>query len=361
MVMVLALVPYPPFRAPGQRFRIEQWAPLMAKEGVAVEMSSFLDDGAMDVLYAPGRVAAKAAGVLRGFARRIRERPRLAGFDVAYVYREAALLGPTWVERAAARRLPVVYDFDDAIYLPAASAANARVSFLKHPGKAATLCQLATHVTVGNEHLAAFARRHAKQVTVIPSTIDTEQYVPRPWPPNPRPVIGWSGSPTTLPSLQALLPALRQLRTRMDFELRVIGGRLEDAALAVSCVTWKAASEADDLRGIDVGLMPLADDEWERGKCGMKALQYMALGIPPVVSPVGANTTIVRHGVNGMLAGTDEEWVAHLEALGHDPELRARLGREARRTVENEYSAIVHAPRMAQVLREAAARARTAA
>lgn len=358
MIRVLALVPYPARRAPGQRFRIEQWAPLLAKEGVQVELSPFLDDGAMDVLYAPGRVPAKAAGVLRGFARRIRQLPRLAGFDVAYVYREA-VLGPAWVERAVARRLPVVYDFDDAIYLPATSDANARLSFLKDPRKVDELCALASHVTVGNEHLAAFARRHARQVTVIPSTIDTEQYVPRPRTHAARPVIGWTGSPTTLPYLLAMLPALRQLRNRMDFELRVIGGRLEDGALDVTCVPWNAESEVDDLRALDVGLMPLADDEWTRGKCGMKALQYMALGIPPVVSPVGVNTAIVRHGVNGMHARTDDEWIAGLLALGRDPALRERLGRAARRIVEQEYSASVHAPRMAQVLRDAATQRHT--
>jgi glycosyltransferase involved in cell wall biosynthesis len=209
----------------------------------------------------------------------------------------------------------------------------------------------------GNEHLAAFARRHAPRVTVIPSTIDTVQYGIRPRPPSARPVIGWTGSATTLPYLAAILPALRRLRARMDFELRVIGGHLDDADLAITNVAWSAATEIEDLRAIDIGLMPLADDEWARGKCGMKALQYMALGIPPVVSPVGVNTTIVRHGVNGVLATMDDEWVARLEELGRDPALRARLGGEARRTVETEYSAAVHAPRMAAVLRDAAAQA----
>ena len=358
MIRVVALVPYPARRAPGQRFRIEQWAPLLRAGGVEVMVDSFLDDAGMDVLYAPGHAAAKAMSVLGGYGRRARRVRTLDGYDAAYVYREAALGRPTWIERAVARRLPIVYDFDDAIYLPAASAANARLGFLKDPGKAEKLCRLAAHVTVGNEHLAGFARRHASQVTVVPSTIDTEQYVP----PGPRPaparlVIGWTGSATTLPYLEAILPALRRLKARTDFELRVIGGHLDDAALAIRNVPWSAATEVADLRPIDVGLMPLADDEWTRGKCGMKALQYMALGIPPVVSPVGVNTTIVRHGVNGMLATTDDEWVARLEELGRNPALRARLGGEARRTVETEFSAAVHAPRMAAVLRAAAARA----
>jgi glycosyltransferase involved in cell wall biosynthesis len=355
---VIALVPYPADRAPGQRFRIEQWAPVMRTEGVEVTLSSFLDDRGMSVLHQPGRTVAKIASVIAGYGRRAREVRALDGYDAAYVYREAALGRPTWVERAVAARLPVVYDFDDAIYLPAASPANARMSFLKDAGKAEKMCRLAAHVTVGNDHLAAFARRHARQVTVIPSTIDTHAYVPHPRPAAARPVLGWTGSSTTLPYLAAMLPALRRLRARMDFELRVIGGRVDDAALAITCLPWRAESEVDDLRPIDVGLMPLADDEWARGKCGMKALQYMALAIPPVVSPVGVNTTIVRHGANGMHASTDDEWVARLEALARDPELRARLGREARRTVEDGYSAAGHAPRMARVLRDAAGRGR---
>lgn len=317
-------------------------------------IAPFLDHRGMDVLYAPARAASKVASVLRGYRLRALQLGSLNRYDAAYVYREAALGRPTWVERAVARRLPIVYDFDDAIYLPAASAPNARARFLKDPGKAARVCRLASHVTVGNDHLAAFARRHAERVTVIPSTIDTDLYVPAPRPASARSVIGWTGSPTTLPYLAALLPALRRLRTRMDFELRVIGGSLVDAALEITSVPWTAAAEVAELRALDIGLMPLADDEWTRGKCGMKALQYMALGIPPVVSPVGVNTAIVRHGVNGMLASSDDDWVARLEQLGRDPDLRARLGREARRTVDAGYSAAVHAPRMAGVLRGAA-------
>ena len=357
MIRVLALVPYPEGRAPGQRFRIEQWAPLMRDEGVDVTVAPFLDDRGMNALYQRGRAVAKIASVLRGQARRLRQVRALAAFDAAYVYREAALGPSAWVERSVARRLPIVYDFDDAIYLPATSDANARLGFLKDPRKAEKLCALARHVTVGNEHLAGFARRHARAVTVVPSTIDTALYAAIPKRTGTCLVIGWTGSPTTIPYLQALLPALRRLRATFDFELRVIGGTLRDSALDITSVPWRAASETSDLQAIDIGVMPLADDEWARGKCGMKALQYMALGIPPVVSPVGVNTSIVRHGVNGMHASTDDEWVACLETLGRDPELRARLGREARRTVEHDYSAAVHAPRMAQVLRDAAARA----
>jgi len=349
-------VPYPTGRVPGQRYRIEQWAPLLRAARIELTFSPFLSSLGMDVLYRRGRAATKLRETAGGHLRRLAELGRLAGHDVAYVFREAALLGPAWMERRMAGRLPIVFDFDDAIYLPAHAEANRAVRFLKRPGKAAELCRLARHVTVGNETLAAFARLHASAVTVVPSTIDTEAYVPRERPPNPRPVVGWTGSATTVPYLRALAGALVRLGQRVDYELRVIGGEVDIPGVRVSCRPWRPETEVEDLRVLDVGLMPLPDDEWTRGKCGMKALQYMGLAIPPVVSPVGVNAEIVRDGASGFHARSEEEWVERIALLLRDRDLRARMGGEARRTVEERYSARVQAPRMARVLREAAGR-----
>jgi glycosyltransferase involved in cell wall biosynthesis len=356
VIRVLALLPYPAGRAPGQRYRIEQWAPRLRAEGIELTFSPFLSGRGMDVLYQRGRAAAKVRETLSGSWRRLRELVRPGAHDLVYVYREAAPLGPAWIETRLARRWPLVFDFDDAIYLPAHAEANAAARFLKRPAKVAQVCRLARHVTVGNETLAGFARRHASAVTVIPSTIDTEAYTVRARPTSARPVVGWTGSVTTLPYLRQIAGALARLRRRMDYELRVIGGELAIPGVDVRAVAWRALTEVDDLRPLDVGLMPLPDDEWTRGKCGMKALQYMGLAIPPVVSPVGANAEIVQDGVNGFHARSEDEWVDRVAALLADPVLRARLGAAGRRTVEEEYSALVQAPRMAQVLREAAGR-----
>jgi len=351
---VLALVPYPEGRAPGQRYRIEQWAPLMQHDRVEVVVSPFLSSPAMDVLYGAGYSWTKAWGTLRGYARRIREALGRGSYDVVFVYREAALLGPAWIEALIARRLPIVFDFDDAIYLPTASPANAWSVALKPPGKAAAICRLARHVTVGNDTLARFATPVSRAVTVVPSTIDTVVYAVSPRPDNPWPVVGWTGSATTLPHLERLIPALIRLRELVEYRLRVIGPRISAPGLDLEWLPWSVETEVQDLRPLDVGLMPLPDDEWSRGKCGMKALQYMALGVPPVVSPVGANTTIVQDGVNGFHARDDGEWVEKIRCLLRDATLRRRLGAEARRTIEERYSARIHAPRMASVLREAA-------
>jgi glycosyltransferase involved in cell wall biosynthesis len=355
VIRVLALVPYPTGQAPGQRYRIEQWAPLLRREGVYVTLSPFLSRRGMDVLFEPGYVAVKAGETLRGYLRRLAEALRSISADVIFVYREAALLGPTWIERLLTLRRPLVFDFDDAIYLNDTSQANAWSRRLKPSAKAATLCRLARHVTVGNEFLAKFARDHAREVTVIPSTIDTDFYRIEPRARNRVPVIGWTGSVTTAPYLTALAPALRRLREKREFELRVIGAKADIEGLAVRCLPWRAETEPDDLRVLDVGLMPLPDDEWSRGKCGMKALQYMALGIPPVVAPVGVNKTIVQDAVNGFHARTDDEWIDRIALLLEDESLRRRLGREARKTVEESYSARAHAPRVARILAEAGA------
>jgi glycosyltransferase involved in cell wall biosynthesis len=226
---------------------------------------------------------------------------------------------------------------------------------LKPVSKVETICRVARHVTVGNAYLARFAQNHAREVTVVPSTIDTDVYQIQSRPRNRVPVIGWTGSVTTASYLATLAPALRRLREKRDFELRVIGAKVDIEGLTVCCIPWAADTEPDDLRALDVGLMPLPDDEWSRGKCGMKALQYMALGIPPVVSPVGVNATIVRDGVSGFHARTEDEWIDRIALLLEDEPLRRSLGHEARRTVEASYSARVHAPRIAKVLAETTA------
>jgi glycosyltransferase involved in cell wall biosynthesis len=355
VIEVSALVPYQVGRVGGQRYRIEQWTPLLERHGVRVSFAPFLTGSGMDVLYRPGRAWSKVRHSVRGYAARARRALSPGRTDVVFVYRESSPLAPVWFERLVVGRVPVVFDFDDAIYLPDASPANPWTRHFKGPRKVAALCRRAQHVTVGNEVLAEFASRHARAVTVLPSTIDTDVYTVEPRSPHPRPVIGWTGSATTVPHLLRLAPALRRLRREVDFELRVIGGAAAIEGVDVRCVPWSAAREVEDLRPLDVGLMPLPDDEWSRGKCGMKALQYMALAIPPVVSPVGANRTIVQDGVNGLHAAEDGQWVDALARLIADAALRERLGRAARQTVEEGYSARVQAPRLARVLKEAAA------
>jgi len=352
---VLAWVPEPLDINPGQRYRIEQWEPHLRRAGIEISYSPFATASLAARLKARGQVGAKAGGVLRALWRRLEEAWSRSRPDLVYVFREGALLGPAVAERILARRgIPFVFDFDDAVWVRYVSPANSYLSYLRFPGKTATLCRLARHVMAGNPHLRDYACRYNAGVTIVPSTIDMERYQARPRQRNAIPVIGWTGSYSTAQYLRLVRPGLERLRKRREFRFVVVGAQGFSAdGVEVEHRTWRSATEADDLRDFDVGIMPLPDTPWERGKCGLKALQYMALEIPAVASPVGVNRDIIRHGENGLLASTEAEWEAALERLLTDASLRRALGRAGRATVEAGYSAAVHAPRVAEIFRSA--------
>jgi len=273
-------------------------------------------------------------------------------FDLIYIYREAALLGPPVFERQVySAGVPIVFDFDDAIFISYVSVANGYLSMLKFgPSKTRAICRMATHIMTGNEYLAKYAGQFNSNVTIIPTTIETSTYTIEARPENRVPVIGWTGSHATIPHLDTLRRALQRLAREEHFRLRVISSavyRIE--GVDVENVPWRSATEVDDLRPIDIGIMPLPDDPWSHGKCAAKALQFMALSTPVVCSPVGVNSTIIQHTQNGFLASSEEDWVRILRMLLHDSRLRAGVGRAGRATVEAQYCASVQAPRVLQV------------
>jgi len=355
-ISVCALVPYPVDTTPSQRYRIEQWTPYLKKQGIDVELISFVDQGLMELLHKPGHRAAKAFGNAARFGRRIVDAIKTRRYDAVLIHRAACIAGPALLERLVVLLgRPLIYDFDDAIFNLHTTEANRGFAWLKFPGKTATICRVSKHVVVGNAWLARYARQFNPRVTVIPTSIDTDHYRPeRKTGPNGRVVVGWTGSSTSQTHLEMFAPLLRELTTRHDVELRVISDR-EPVLPGVNYVwrPWSANAEVDDLSHFDIGIMPMPDDEWSRGKCAAKALQYMGMGIPTICSAVGANCDVIRHGENGLLATTTSEWMTSLESLVGDAALRERLGMRGRRTVEERYSMRFSAELFARVVREA--------
>lgn len=349
---LLAIVPSMYDTSPGQRFRIEQWEPLLRQRGVEITYAPFENELLHGLLYKAGNMGGKLAQVSRGFARRLSLINSVKQFDAVYIFREAALLGPAVFERMIKRRrVPIVFDFDDAVFVSYRSPSNGYLSYLKFAAKTKTICRLASHVMVGNSYLADYARQFNPHVTIVPTTIDTEKYSVRHSNPSDIPVIGWTGSFSTVQHLDTLRGALQKLAEREKFRLRVIGTpeyRLE--GVPVEAIPWRSESELDDLRPIDLGVMPLPNDAWSKGKCGLKALQFMALGIPTICSPVGVNTEIIQDGENGFIADTEQEWVDKMGRLLRSVELRNQLGLAGRATVDQKYSAIAQAPRVYEVL-----------
>jgi glycosyltransferase involved in cell wall biosynthesis len=349
---LLALVPSIYDTSPGQRYRIEQWQSRLNELGVDITFAAFEDKDLNVIVYARNRWLAKTYHIGKAFFRRVSQMKSVPKHDLVYVFREASLLGPPvfeyWIHHVG---VPLIFDFDDALFVPYRSPSNGWLSLLKMPSKTQTICKIASHVIAGNQYLADYARRVNPNVTVVPTTIDTDKYFLKPRQIPDIPVIGWTGSHSTLQHLDMLRPTLKQLATRERFRLRVIGtSTYEMEGVDVETVPWRSSSEVDDLRAVDIGVMPLPDHPWNRGKCGCKALQYMALGIPTVCSPVGVNTDIIHDGANGFLARTQEEWIKKLTFLLRSTELRARLGRAGRDTVEQRFSAAVQVPRIYELL-----------
>jgi len=355
---VLLLLPYAWNTVPGQRYRIEQWVPHLERLGVTFERDILLTQDEVNRLFWGKSPLAKAIMLAKAIVRRELRLRKLKGVDCVWLYRSIWPIGPAWSEKWLARRgFPIVFDFDDAIWVIKTSDSNRRWAWLKFAGKTADICEVASHVVVGNRFLADYALRFNPHVAIVPPTVDLDVYrLPatagryEPHPDRPC-VIGWTGSHTTSTYLKLVEPALRILAQRHKILFRVIGEpNYAVEGVPYELVKWNAATEVEDLRPLDIGIMPLLDYDWARGKCGMKAIQYMALGIPTVVSPVGFNTELIRHDENGLMADSVDDWVESLERLIVDFELRRRLGEAGRRTVESGFCATAQAPRVFEVL-----------
>lgn len=354
-IAVCAMVPYPPGVTPSQRFRIEQWRPYLEQQGITLDLHPFADANLMALLHRPGNLAAKAIALGAAFLRRSIELTTLHRYDAVLIHRAACLAGPAVLERAIALTgKPVIFDFDDAIYLLHTTAANRFFGWLKFPGKTASICRKSAHVVVGNSYLADYARQHNPRVTIIPSSVDTDRYRPSNKLGRGGPiVVGWMGSSTSQTHLEAFAPVLRDLCAR-DVVLRVVSDREPELpGVRFEWRRWSAETEVAELADFDIGIMPMPDDKWARGKCAMKALLYMAVGVPVVCSAVGTNREVIRHGENGLLAASPEEWLNQLDSIIGDPAERERLGSAGRQTVEEGYSMSRCAAKFAAVVEEA--------
>lgn len=359
---VLALSPIPEEGA-GCRFRISQFIPYLESVGYEVTVRPFFTPAFFREVYRPGHYLRKITAFARLALGRLRSLRGLSQYDLVIVYREAFPIGPPLIERwlAGAGKPPIVYDFDDAVFLPNVSDANRFIVSLKWARKVPEIMRLSTRVIAGNDFLARFARTYNASAVTIPTCVDTDKFVPRADPGmSSPPVVGWIGSPTTAPYLSMLAGVFRRVQEQTPFQVKISGAASEIAfdGVPVTNVPWSLADEVSLFNTCDVGVYPLTDDEWSRGKCGFKAIQYMSSGVPVLASAVGANLEIIEDGVNGFLASTPAEWDTKLYRLLTDAPLRARFAAAGRRTVEERYSLRVTAPKVRAVLDAALAAGR---
>lgn len=339
---VLFLVPYPLNSAPSQRFRFEQYINILKAKNMEPVFQSFIGLETWKILYSEGNLYLKIAGLLSGFFRRICILFTAFRYEYVFIHREASPLGPPVFEWFLSKvlRKKIVYDFDDAIWIAQTGKENFLTKVAKNPGKVDKIIKWSYMISCGNSYLRNHALKYNKNVILNPTTIDTQrlhykikdQYTEQI-------VIGWTGTHSTMMYLGQAIPFLRKLYENKKFKLLVISNQEPDFEFPeVEFIRWKEQTEQEDLLKMNIGIMPLADNEWTRGKCGFKALQYMSLGIPAVVSSVGVNTEIIDQGINGFVCNSESDWLEHLSDLIDNAQLRSEIGQNAREKIVNRYS-----------------------
>jgi glycosyltransferase involved in cell wall biosynthesis len=349
---ILFLVPYPLKQAPSQRFRFEQYFELLSGNGFTYEVHSFLTARTWSVFYAQGKTGSKLLVFISGFVKRILLLFKLHPVDFVFIHREALPAGPPVLEWIIAKvlRKKIIYDFDDAIWMTDNRTEHLIHQLFRWRKKVKSICRWSYKVSCGNQYLCDYATQVNANVVLNPTTVDTiylhnKLLYPKIHDPN-FVIVGWTGSHSTVKYLATLEPVLQHLeRTQPHFRFLVIADTLPKLNLSsLIYKRWSTATEIRDLLMMDIGIMPLPDDAWSKGKCGFKALQYLALEIPAVVSPVGVNTKIITEGVNGFLCASEKEWAEKLGLLIQDASLRERMGKQGRNMIESHYSTTSNGP-----------------
>jgi glycosyltransferase involved in cell wall biosynthesis len=327
------------------RIRFLQYVPYLEKHGVAITVAPLLGDDYVQSLYKGQKNFKAIAGA---YIRRLRQLFGSGSYDLLWVEKELIPWMPAIPERLVG---PYVVDYDDAVF----HGYDLHSSFLVRSmlgNKIKSTMSRATVVVAGNEYLAKYARdAGASNVQYVPTVIDLDRYEVSREHSNKVLTIGWIGSPWTARYLPAIAPALQEACRNGRARLLLIGsGEIDMAGVPAEVRPWSESTEAADIQNIDVGIMPLPDEPYERGKCGYKLLQYMACGRPVITSPVGANRQIVDDGVNGFFASTQSEWINAIERLQQKPDLLRTMGIAARSKVESSYSLQIHAPRVLEIL-----------
>lgn len=348
--------------AASARFRVHQYIPFLEQHGIHCDVRPFFSADLFGLMYRGGNISRKVGLFSGQTLSRLRDLGDARDYDVLFVQRECFPVGPAWMERYLARLgRPIVFDFDDAIFLPRPSPL---VNWVRRPSKTSAIVSLADQVIVSTEHLRGYAAAYNTNVWVIPTSVDTQseyrarQYLSEGPSTPPGPVrIGWIGGHSTARYFDRLAPVLERIGRRYPIEVLVVGAGREFSipGVRVENRKWTLDNEADSFRSLDIGVYPLPDGVWERGKGGFKAIQYMAAAVPSVVSPVGVLKDMVSDGEHAYFATDDASWEDRLARLIADPALRRRMGESGRRHCEAEFSVHASAPKLLHVLEVAAA------
>lgn len=364
MPSILFLTAYP-IEDPSCRYRVHEFLPYFEAAGYECTVAPFASPELFQALRSRGKLASKAKELLSCSARRLGHLSDLRDCDFVVIHREAFPFFAPLVEKLVIRRAgaeKVIFSFDDAIY-----AGHEDIGQLSHPwlyrmkhGRGYDeVIRNSACVIAGNRILADYARRLNANVSIVPTVVDCSRYRPSPAGAREPLTIGWMGSRTTAPYLAMIATTLRRVAIEHGNAVRFRFVGCPEYRLNVrsfESLPFRLETEIQDLQSFDIGLMPLPDSEWARGKCAFKAIQYMACGVATVASPVGITTDLIQNKVNGLLASTSDEWFEALDLLVRNVSLRSAIAEAGRRTVETSYSLEVWGPRFVSIFDQLAAR-----
>jgi glycosyltransferase involved in cell wall biosynthesis len=356
---ILFLGLHRPSRSPSQRYRIEQFLPYLKEEGLSYDYDYLLSEEMDRVFYSPGALLGKAWLVVKSIIKLCYIAfVKSKDFHYVFVQREAFMLGTAFFEKVIAKRSKLIFDFDDSIWMPNVSEANKKLSFLKNPNKVKEIIEKAHYNVTGNLFLSNYASQYSNNVMQIPTCVDTYEYQrSSPLKPkqNGRVCIGWSGSQTTIEHFKLAQPVLSAIKKKYGDKVyfKVLGdGDYSNEELNIQGVKWERKTEIQELEELDIGIMPLPNDEWSKGKCGLKGLVYMSMEIPSILADVGVNAEIIQDGVNGYLCANSREWQEKLSLLIENEALRETFGKLGRETILDKYSILANKEGLINLIRD---------
>ena len=330
-------------RSPSQRYRFEQYFEFLKGKGYECELSSLIREVDDNYFYSPGHLFKKFLFTVKSAVTRWNDVRRANNFDIIFIQREAFMTGSTFFEKRFSRsKAKLIYDFDDSIWIMDTSNANKKWEWMKSTKKTGEIISLSNLVFAGNQFLFDYAKKFNQNVVIIPTTIDTKIFQRKQdYKNNEKICIGWSGSITTIKHFEEASGILKKIKQKYGDKVyfKVMGDdTYKNIELNINGLPWTSETEIEIISSFDIGIMPLPDDQWVKGKCGLKGLSYMSLEVPTIMSAIGVNTEIITDGVNGYLANSEEEWVHKISQLVESFELRKKLGLQGRKTVVESYS-----------------------